>query len=173
MWIQTYSGGIFYPLSPRKEDVFLEDIAHALSLMCRFGGHCKEFYSVAQHSVILSRQVPEEDALQGLLHDASEAYFADICRPVKNGLVGIKSIETLLQDTIMEKFHLPLELSKEVKEADTRMLATEHRDLMIKGPNWNSLRDIEPYLFGIIPVDWKRANVMFLERYYEIMKGEK
>ena len=74
-WIQTYLGIQFWPLDPRPEEVMLFDIAHSLSNMCRFTGHCREFYSVAQHSVIVSQNVPREDAAWGLLHDASEAYM--------------------------------------------------------------------------------------------------
>src|SRR4051812_31750950 len=82
-YIQTYSGTEFWPLSPKAADVKLIDIAHALSNKCRFAGHCREFYSVAQHSVLVSRQLPDEFKLWGLLHDAGEAYFADIPNPIK------------------------------------------------------------------------------------------
>ena len=82
-WIQTFTGRAFYVLDPRPEDVDIEDIAHALSMQCRFAGHCREFYSVAQHSVTASWLVPPEDALWGLLHDAAEAYVVDLPRPIK------------------------------------------------------------------------------------------
>ena len=82
-WIQTMSGVIFYPLDPRPEEIRIEDIAHALSHQCRFAGHCREFYSVAEHSVRVSRELPQEFMLWGLLHDASEAYLVDLPRPIK------------------------------------------------------------------------------------------
>ncbi len=78
-WIQTYSGRQFWPLEPRAEDVAVEDIAHALSLLCRYGGHSSRFYSVAEHCVLVSHKC----GLHGLLHDAAEAYLLDIPRPVK------------------------------------------------------------------------------------------
>src|SRR5208282_6622849 len=82
-WIRTFSGGRFYVLEPRVEDVRIEDIAHALSMQCRFTGHVREFYSVAEHSVWVSRYSHREDALWGLLHDASESYIGDMSTPLK------------------------------------------------------------------------------------------
>lgn len=70
-WIATFTGGVFFPLAPRVEDVRISDIAHALSMLCRFAGHTRGFYSVAQHSVLVSRLCSQQDALWGLLHDAS------------------------------------------------------------------------------------------------------
>jgi uncharacterized protein len=82
-WIQTYTGKQFWPLSPLPEDIVIEDIAHALSMQCRFGGHVRTFYSVAQHSVHVSLLVEPQYALWGLLHDAAEAYLVDLPRPIK------------------------------------------------------------------------------------------
>jgi 5'-deoxynucleotidase YfbR-like HD superfamily hydrolase len=82
-WIQTYSGIKMHPLSPTEEEISIEDIAHALSNLCRFTGHCNKFYSVAQHSVLVSVYSPRDYAMWGLLHDASEAYLNDIARPIK------------------------------------------------------------------------------------------
>src|ERR1700724_2684254 len=82
-WQQTFTGRRFYPLSPRVEDVCIEDIAHALSNICRYGGHCREFYSVAQHCNMVSDWMPEFK-LEGLLHDSPEAYIGDMVRPVKH-----------------------------------------------------------------------------------------
>ena len=73
-WLQTYTGKKFYPFDPREEEVDILDIAHALSQLCRFGGHTKEFYSVAEHCVLVSMCCPSEVKLLGLLHDAAEAY---------------------------------------------------------------------------------------------------
>ena len=130
-FIQTYSGIEFYPLDPRIEEVKLLDIAHALSNICRFTGHCNEFYSVAQHSVLVSQYVSEENALWGLLHDASEAYICDIARPVKKSLEmkPYKEIEKRLMNVIAKTFNLSEDEPKEVKEIDTKMLRTEARDL--------------------------------------------
>lgn len=88
-WIKTVTGRKFYPLDPRFQEVNIEDVAHALSMKVRFNGHVQRYYSVAQHSVhvsrILERWHPKRRdlAMWGLLHDAAEAYLADIPRPMK------------------------------------------------------------------------------------------
>ena len=73
-WLQTFTGKAFFPLDPRPEEMDIFDIAHALSNLCRYGGHCNKFYSVAEHSVLVSilcrLYYGEQVALQGLLHDA-------------------------------------------------------------------------------------------------------
>src|SRR5271165_4859950 len=82
-WIQTYTGKKFFPMDPKPEDICIEDIAHSLSMICRFTGHSREFYSVAQHSVYVSELCSEQWMLHGLLHDAEEAYTNDLARPIK------------------------------------------------------------------------------------------
>jgi len=165
-WIQTYSGKKFFPLNPILEDIVIEDIAHALSMMCRFTGHCKEFYSVAQHSVLVSMQCSEANQLYGLLHDASEAYITDISRPVKRTreLEGYRVVEKNLQAAICKRFGLPEEEPEEVKLADTRLLVTEARDLMSPlHPDW--VHPSEPYEFKIEAVAPYMAKRLFLERF--------
>lgn len=129
-WIQTYTGKKFYPLDPREDEIDINDIAHALSLQCRYGGHCREFYSVAQHSVLVSMECPIVDSLWGLLHDAPEAYIIDVPRPIKPFLVGYKEMEHRLMECICRKYGLPLEEPKSVKMADKRLLVTEVNHLM-------------------------------------------
>ena len=134
-WIQTYSGRQFWPLEPRAEDVVVEDIAHALSLLCRYGGHSRVFYSVAEHCVLISDRV----GLDGLLLDAGEAYLLDIPRPVKALLPEYKWAEARVQDAIYEALGVPLPTLAEheaVKEADNRMLATEKLVLHRPGHPW-------------------------------------
>src|SRR5271170_7300011 len=83
-WIQTYTGGVFHILDPQQNEIYIKDIAHALAMQCRFTGHVRKFYSIAEHCVLGSHIVPKKLALQFLLHDASEAYIADINRPLKH-----------------------------------------------------------------------------------------
>jgi hypothetical protein len=141
-WIQTYSGGRFYPVSPRADEVNLRDIGHALSNLCRFTGHCYRFYSVAEHSVrvadAVARNYPgatPEVLLFALLHDASEAYLTDLPRPLKeHSELGrlYRIAESHVEAVICEHFDLAPtdEVRAAVKHADNVLLATEARDLM-------------------------------------------
>lgn len=103
----TASGRAFWSLDPRPEDVRIEDIAAQLSRICRFGGALKpgvSFYSVAQHSVLVSYNVPEEYALEGLLHDAAEAYVGDVIKPIKSALVPeYDAVYVMLRDAMRER----------------------------------------------------------------------
>lgn len=145
-WCQTATGIAFWPLDPRVEEVCDEDIAHALSMQCRFGGHCSTFYSIAEHSVRLSLIVPPEDALAGLLHDAAEAYLADLPRPVKLSMPEYSRIERRVAHVIGRRYGIDLVLLPEsVKAADNIMLATEKRDLMVTPPlDWAPLPEPLP-----------------------------
>lgn len=130
-WIQTYTGKQFYPLDPDYRVICIEDIAHSLSMKCRYGGHCLRFYSVAEHSVHISRAVSAEHALWGLLHDAAEAYLADIPSPVKHLIPGWKEIENKVQIEICKKFDLDFVEPPEVKLADKRIISNERDALML------------------------------------------
>lgn len=129
-WITTYSGKKFYPLSPRVEDVDITDIAHSLSLKCRFAGHCKTFYSVAEHSVWVSYLLPDNLKMAGLLHDAAEAYYADIPRPIKRANPLFSEIEDGIMRVIAEKYTIDWPMDEQVKHADNIMLATEVISIM-------------------------------------------
>lgn len=129
-WLQTYTGRAFWPLDPRVEDFDIEDIAHALAHVCRFSGHCRSFYSVAEHSVWVSRIVPPAYALAGLLHDGAEAYMADIARPLKPSLTNFKALETAIEARLAEAFGVEYPWPLAVKVADDAMLAAEAAQLM-------------------------------------------
>lgn len=128
-WMQTYTGRQFWPLDPRPSEVFIEDIAHSLSLQCRYAGHCKRFYSVAEHSVLLARWLRGKygaiTALYGLLHDASEAYLVDVPRPVKPSLTGYKEVEAKVQAAVFQRFGLVPDLPDTVHDADNRIIGDE------------------------------------------------
>lgn len=167
-WIQLYSGRKFYPMDPKVEDIDIEDIAHSLSNMCRFTGHCRSFYSVAQHSVLVSHLVGPH-GLYGLLHDASEAYMVDMPRPIKRlkEMQPFRDMEQKVMQVICKRFGLPEQEPFVVKEADTKMLATEARDLMGPlHPDWN--QPVAPLPFKIEALPPKEAKELFLTRYREL-----
>lgn len=130
-WIQTYTGKKFDLLDPQPDMICIEDIAHALSNLCRFTGHCRDFYSVAQHSVFVANTVvTNQYRLWALLHDATEAYVADMSSPLKRLIPDYQEIEARVWRAIAERFGLPLGPAAEIKHFDMIMLLTERRDLM-------------------------------------------
>lgn len=171
-FITTWSGQHFYFGHSGSDIVFIEDIAQALSNLCRFTGHLDEFYSVAQHSVLASYLVPPEFAVEALLHDASEAYCNDISAPLKALLPDYRRIEKWVEGLIIQKFGLPEIHSSVVKQADRIMLATERRDLFIDDDiEWEVLRGIKPTdTFIIKPLPLRQARDLFMERWYELEK---
>lgn len=129
-WILTFTGRKFYPFAPEAKDVLFADIEHALSNLCRFGGHTWCFYSVAQHSVIVSLTVPERLGMHALLHDAAEAYCGDVVRPLKRGLLDFEGVEAGIKAAIDQAFGLralTLYEKQTVKDADNAALEAEAR----------------------------------------------
>ncbi len=166
-WIQTYSGKQFFPLDPRPEDIDIRDIAHSLSLQCRFNGHCLEFYSVADHSLHVSRLLPRELTLWGLLHDAGEAYLTDLPRPIKHSVEGYNELEERMLEVIARRFDLPWPMPAEVLRADDVALVTEARDLMAPAPaSWGMT--VEPVPEAIVPLAPGDSEQMFLARFREL-----
>jgi hypothetical protein len=146
-WIQTFSGGAFWPLDPMEADVSALDIAAALSKQCRFAGHCRRFYSVAEHSVLIwrvarARGFSLRDQRAALLHDASEAYLVDIPRPVKPGLTNYHEIEDRLMSIIARRFDFKWPLPSSVKELDLAILSDERLQNMapmaVDGLEWGN-----------------------------------
>lgn len=136
-YLTTFSGKQFWPLDPRPEDIDPVDIAHSLSMQCRYAGHCQKFYSVAEHCVHLSNLVKPENALWALLHDASEAYLIDVPRPIKRYLNGYVELEAEVMKAICHYFELEIEMPLEVKNADFRILSDEGvQNMGAVHPNW-------------------------------------
>lgn len=166
-WIQTYTGKRFSPLHPRPQDVCIEDIAHSLSLQCRFTGHTSRLYSVAQHSLLVSALVPPEDSLVGLLHDASEAYLSDIARPAKVFLPQYKDMEEGIQRAICERFGVPYPFPPSIHEADNIALATECRSFF--PDSWEQWTlECTPRETIIEPLIPAVAEMRFLDRFSQI-----
>lgn len=166
-WVQTYLGVLYYPLDPRAEEVEIVDIAQALSKQCRFGGHCKEFYSVAEHCVHVSQIVPPEFALWGLLHDASEAYIVDVPRPLKKNLEGYIEIERRNMAAICKKFGLSYDMPDEVRVADDAMLLAERDQLVgFEVQPWNIPGTPAPVTVECLTP--REAFILFMERFSEL-----
>lgn len=169
--IMTASGLFFDFMDPKPEQIEIRDIAHALSMTCRFSGHCLSFYSVAEHSVRVSYACNPEDALWGLLHDASEAYLTDIPRPIKRRLPEYKTMEKRVQSVICGRFGLHADMPESVHEADGALLATEGRDLCAKGWEFWGLPH-SPLPEIINPWPQMFAKKRFLERFEQLFKAQ-
>jgi hypothetical protein len=168
-WMSTATGRKFWPLDPRAEEVEIDDIANSLARICRYNGHCAWHYSVAQHSVIVSYQVPQEFALIGLMHDATEAYCADVPRPLKRFLNGYAEIESGIWLTIAERFGLPVHIPEEVHYADNAVLVAEMQQLLVHDPDWR-LPAAEPAKVRISFWTPEQAKQAFLRRFAELVK---
>lgn len=184
-WMQTYTGIQFFPLDPKSAEISILDIAHALSNQCRFAGHVQSFYSVAQHSVLVSEHIerlameralhtglsPRILALWGLLHDAPEAYLVDLPRPIKHcSTIGTeyRQVERRLMEVVCLRFGLPYAEPLEVKAADDVLLMTEKRDLL--GPSPQTWRECaEPQAEKIVPWVPVAAERAFLARFNLLM----
>ncbi|AFJ01975.1 hypothetical protein Q7C_806 [Methylophaga frappieri] len=167
--ILTVNGQYFDFITPEKSEFDIHVIAHGLSNICRFAGHTKAFYSVAQHSVLTSEIVPPDYALHALLHDAAEAFVGDIARPLKNLLPDYRVIEKRVEQAVFAQFGLPTELPQIIKHADLVMLATERRDLMTEQDDeWMLLNSIEPVDQIIQPLSPEQAYILFINRYQRL-----
>jgi len=172
-WMITNSGAKFWPAAPIPSEICIEDVAHALSNICRFGGHVNQFYSVAQHSVLVSRICPPEHRLAGLLHDATEAYCGDIIRPIKINLRQFNELESVIWAAVCSRFNLPENISPVVKWADNTILMTEKRDLTNSGNlKWGSdLESYKPLPEIITPLCPEKAKLMFLTEFANLTKS--
>lgn len=171
--ILTYTGRYISLIDLDQTEFHISDIAHALSQTCRFGGHTRQFYSVAQHSVLVSQLVPVEYRLQALLHDAAEAYCGDMVPPLKGlpSMHSYRDYEKVMQSRLLYAFGIiPTDASTTaVKRADLQMLATERRDLMAPDlSSWPVLDGISPRHASISPMMPVPAEALFLKRFKEL-----
>lgn len=174
-WMQLASGGQFWPLDPRPEEIHVSDIAHALALTNRYGGHTRVPYSVAEHCYHMSQWVEAaegdpEPAFQALMHDSTEAYLGDIIRPLKKGLTQYVLAEKRLWRVICQRFGMREQLYPSVKEADNRICLNE-RDALMEAPpaDWN-LRGGPLEGVTIHAWDWQTAEQVWLLRFHELTR---
>ena len=169
-WMQTFTGRQFWPMDPKIEDIDILDIAHGLSNICRYGGHAKAFYSVAEHSCHVSDALPPELALAGLLDDAAEAYIGDMIRPIKYSIPQYQALDGYLSAMINERFGIPKERHPEVIRVDNAILADESEQVMLgQVADWKLT---EPAL-GVTIQFWspELAKMMFWGRFKQLYRG--
>lgn len=187
-WIQTYTGKAFDLLDPRPEQIDVVDIAHALSQICRFTGHTRAFYSVAQHSCLVAEiardlwraaewhhPCPEIVSLAALMHDASEAYAGDVSSPLKRAMRGEGTVseydvlEARIQTRIAERFgydRVAVGYGDLIKRADMIALATEHAALFDgKTPRSWGFELPQPWPYKVEPWSSNMARREFLNAF--------
>jgi hypothetical protein len=181
-WMQTYTGRAFYPLDPRVEDVDIIDIAHGLSMQCRYNGHVDRFYSVAEHCVLMADYFLAEMAaeriwaheahhfaLWALLHDAAEAYIGDMVRPLKVHMPDFCAADDNVTAVIATRFELRgTTIPPEVKTVDTRILLDERAELLVPAPGAWTIEGMEPLGVDIQAWGPARAKAEYLSRFGEL-----
>src|SRR5208337_610348 len=169
--IMLHSGAWFDFCAPSSSDFTIEDIAHGLANLCSYAGQCRHFYSVAEHSILVSETAVGYE-FEALLHDAAEAFVGDITRPLKQMLPDYRKIENNVQQAIFDRFSLPSILNPCIKQADLRVLAAEQRQIMPEGTDaWAREGNVEPapvVVLYLSPADAKKA---FLER-FKVLRAE-
>jgi hypothetical protein len=191
-WNEQYTGTRFYTFDPRPEDVRIEDISHALGLQCRYNGNCKRFYSVAEHSCLLSdfvlyrgsdgahppdhgdvfdRAIHGYSALIALMHDAAEAYIGDMVRPVKHRMPAFRELEATIEAVVFPALGLPAEIPPWMRALDSRILCDERAQAMLTQHNDWSTDELEP--LGVELQFWRpaRAEYEFLRRFFQLSVG--
>lgn len=167
-WISLHSGKRIAIEELTEDQIVLSDIIHSLSNICRFGGHCNEFYSVAEHSVRLAIECPLFLKQPALLHDMAEAYINDITSFLKRKYApDIVKLEDDILIKIYHKFHVDYSLHLLLKPYESKLLATEVRDIMPEQVDFVESKDggfvplVEPYIAKIEPVPPKVARIYF------------
>lgn len=167
--ILLQSGRLYDYLSPETNIWTIDDIALGLSNMCRYAGQVKKPYSIAQHSVYVSYVVDQNYALDGLLHDAAEAFLTDIPTPLKALLPDYQKLEERHEAEIFKRFRLEYPMHPHVKVADMRMLKTEVMQLKTPSDHWKFLESVSATPIEIEVWSAKKARKTFLRRYYELI----
>ena len=167
--VSMHSGRYVDLLKPRPESFIIDDIARGLSNTCRFSGQSSVFYSVAQHSVLVSHLVPEEHQMAALLHDAAECCLSDLTSPTKRIVPFFKEIENRIEAAIFTRFGVPFPLDPCIKKADLQALATERRDLTPwADDHWPLLGEVQPLPIKIKALNSEQAFSQFMDRFYEL-----
>jgi 5'-deoxynucleotidase YfbR-like HD superfamily hydrolase len=163
--ILLYNGDFFDFKDPYNHEYDIETIAHALSNLCRYTGHTKLFYSVAEHCVLVSYLTPEPFALEGLMHDASEAYCGDVASPLKKLLSEYNDIEEGVQKALFKYFNLRYPMPACVHEADKIAYVTERQSISNTGKDELWFTDLVPEKIKVIGHSPEKARKLFMDRF--------
>ncbi len=172
-WITMFSGHRFYPLEPKASDVYIIDIAHALARKCRFTGHTRDFYSVAEHCVRVAEMLPQRWKLRGLLHDGSEYVLPDVAAPIKvlPEFQWFRALEDRVQTAIYERFGLDGDDPPDVKYCDLILCATEKRDLLVPVEGGQYPNKFPPLDEIIVSWSHQEAEARFLAMFHHLYRG--
>jgi len=173
-WIQTYKGNKIDPFNLDPAQVDITDIAHALSMLCRYNGHVHTFYSVAQHACHVGQMVYRDMqdtrlAYIGLLHDMQEAYIVDFCRPLKKAFPNYMELEAKVAVEMYQIFGVDQaeyeRTASTIKKYDNIALVTEASQLLNKSPidNWVEAYPVEAEEETLIPLSPQEARALFLQ----------
>lgn len=163
--IQTYLGNTLELLAPDENQIDPRDIAHALSQICRHGGHTRTFYSIAQHSCIVADLAPEEHKLAALLRHATKAYFGEVVWPLSHVMPGYESIQDQIWLSICKRFWVDSVLPDCICHIEQIVTATEYRDLMPPRPAaFDDLKGVEPLKRPIRPWGIQEARDNYFQR---------
>jgi uncharacterized protein len=171
--ITLRSGAVFDFLDPSASQFTIDDIAHGLANICRYAGQCSDFYSVAEHCLLVSRVVEPRIALEALLHDAAEAFLGDVTRPLKQLLPEYKCIEERVQQAIFDRFEANLAATTSIKSADIAVLAAEQAQIMPLGTDaWAAEANVTPAPVVVMFLSPSEAKKAFLDA-FSAFKGER
>jgi hypothetical protein len=163
--IMLQSGVWFDFGAPASSNFTIEDVAHGLANICRYAGQCRRFYSVAEHSMLVS-EIAVGFELEALLHDAAGAFMGDITRPLKQMLPEYKKIENEVEEAILMRFGLNAPIPTGVKDADLRVLAAEQSQIMPPGTDdWAREQNVLPAPVIVRHLDPEQARRAFLNCY--------
>ena len=157
-FVMTYSGKMIDPLNPNPDDIEIVDIAHALSNMCRYGGHLHKFKSVAEHCIEVCMLAKRKEKLDALLHDAAEYLLLDMSSPVKWRLEDYNKAEKNLMKVISIKFGISSVKSEDIDLIDKSLQETELRDYILDKGKY------------VKPMKRKEAKRLFLEMFHTYKK---
>lgn len=169
-FIETFTGKKVFFEDPSPNSICIEDIAHSLSMQCRYNGHCLRFASVAEHCVLLCENFGwgNEDAYALLMHDASEAYLSDLPRPVKYTLPSYRELEAKFDAVIAKKFNVTNMHSDAVRNWDQRIILDERAQNMSKSGNDWQTGDATPLGIALKFWDPAQAEGRFLQNFHRL-----